>query len=280
MSNLFTIACRPVRLPPTQKAVLMCLADHCHDDGRDWHSAAAIMVWTCLGRRTVIDALQALEARGLIQIERTRGQRNRTSLQIERIEGQTDAADQPNQCSSRTRAGAAPVHEPHGTCAGAALPPVQEPHYPVQEPHPKHQEAIEKHQKAKTRKRVAAVEVLPDSALPEWLPIAAWRSFVDARALMRKPMSLNAQEIAVKRLTKFRAAGHDVEAILESSVMNGWQGLFAPSESRHAAASVNSDDKPAWALRAGFKTRFDAENDGCNERNAGQFRAGKRLENA
>jgi hypothetical protein len=39
-------------------------------------------------------------------------------------------------------------------------------------------------------------------------------------------------------------------------------------------------DKPAWALVAGFSNRFDAENAGCNERNAGQFQAGKRLENA
>jgi hypothetical protein len=36
--------------------------------------------------------------------------------------------------------------------------------------------------------------------------------------------------------------------------------------------------KPAWALKAGFTNRFDAENAGCNERNAGQFREGKRLE--
>ena len=47
------------------------------------------------------------------------------------------------------------------------------------------------------------------------------------------------------------------------------------------AASIQSDpDRPAWALQAGFKTRFDAENAGCNERNAGQFQAGNRLENA
>ena len=38
--------------------------------------------------------------------------------------------------------------------------------------------------------------------------------------------------------------------------------------------------RPAWALAAGFNTRFDAENEGCTERNASQFQAGKRLENA
>lgn len=40
------------------------------------------------------------------------------------------------------------------------------------------------------------------------------------------------------------------------------------------------DDKPAWALAAGFNNRFDAENDGCTERTSTQFRFGKRLEHA
>lgn len=277
MSNAVTIICRPVRASPAQKAVLMCLADYCHDDGKDWHSAAAIMNWTCLGRRTVIDALQALEARGLIVIERTRGLSNRTVLQIDRIKDQADSSS--NQCASRTSAAAAPVRDLHDTSAAAAHPPVQLPHQPVQLPHPKHQEASEKHQEAKTRKRVATLDALPDEALPEWMPVVAWRSFVQARAGMRKPMSLNAQEIAIKQLAKFRSDGHDVEAILESSVMNGWQGLFAPNQARQAP-QPSSNTKPAWALTAGFSNRFDAENAGCTEHNASQFQAGKRLENA
>jgi hypothetical protein len=39
-------------------------------------------------------------------------------------------------------------------------------------------------------------------------------------------------------------------------------------------------DRPPWALAAGFNNRFDAENEGCTERNARHFHAGKRLENA
>ncbi|MDP3611210.1 MAG: hypothetical protein Q8R98_05105 [Rubrivivax sp.] len=36
-------------------------------------------------------------------------------------------------------------------------------------------------------------------------------------------------------------------------------------------------DRPAWALEAGFNTRFDAENVDCTERNYKAFRDGKRL---
>lgn len=278
MSNAVTIRCRSVRASPAQKAVLMCLADYCHDDGKDWHGIAALMVWTCLGRRTVIDALQALEARGLIHIGRTRGKSNMKVLQMGQIEAQADAEDMASQCGNHTSADAAPVQEPHDTSADAARPPVQMPHQPVRLPHPKHQQASEKHQEAKARKRIATLEVQPDSVLPEWFPRVAWRSFVEARADMRKPMSLNAQEIAMKKLAKFRSDGHDVEAILEASVMNGWQGLFAPNEARQLPTSISSDTAPAWAIAAGFKNRFDAENEGCTERNSTSFKNGKTKE--
>ena len=38
--------------------------------------------------------------------------------------------------------------------------------------------------------------------------------------------------------------------------------------------------RPAWALAAGFKNRFDAENAGCHERNAQQFAYGRQKEPA
>jgi hypothetical protein len=258
----------------------MCLADYCQADGRDWHGIAAIMGWTCLGRRTVIDALRQLEARGLIHIERTRGKSNKTTLQLDQIEAQAVAEHLGKPRRSRTSAEAAPVRETHETSALAAPLPVHQPPPPVQPLHPKHQEATQKHQEAKPRRRVAPLEMLPAIDLPEWLPAVAWRSYLGARASMRKPMGRDAQEIALKKLAHFRSEGHDVEAILEASVMNGWKGLFAPKEARQASASVGSDDMPAWALKAGFKNRFDAENEGCNERNAGEFHHGKRLENA
>ena len=41
-----------------------------------------------------------------------------------------------------------------------------------------------------------------------------------------------------------------------------------------------AQDRPEWALRAGFVNRFEAENEGCHAHNANRFRAGKRLENS
>jgi hypothetical protein len=100
MSNAVTTLCRPIALPATQKAVLMALADFCHDDGSDWHGVTALMAWTCLGKTTVIDALKGLEARGLVRIERRFGATSKTFLQLDHL-----AADPANQCATRTGSG-------------------------------------------------------------------------------------------------------------------------------------------------------------------------------
>lgn len=147
MSNFVTSHCRLVRLPFVQKAVLMCIADYCHDDGKDWHSIPAIAAWTCLGRSTVIEALHALEVRGFLVIEKASGRNNRTTLQLSKIKSASEAGSTINQSASRTSPAPAPVQEPDGTSPAGGLPPVQEPDLPIQEPDPKHQEASAKHQK-------------------------------------------------------------------------------------------------------------------------------------
>jgi hypothetical protein len=42
-------------------------------------------------------------------------------------------------------------------------------------------------------------------------------------------------------------------------------------------AELFADPKPQWALDAGFANRFEANNDGCFEHNAAQFRDGKKV---
>jgi hypothetical protein len=65
-------------------------------------------------------------------------------------------------------------------------------------------------------------------ALPDWLPADAWQSFVAMRVKIKKPLTDEAIRIAVQRLAKFRAAGHDIREVLENSVLGSYQGLFEP----------------------------------------------------
>lgn len=91
MCNALTALCRPLQMSAAQKAVLMCRADFAHADGRDWHSFAAVMNWTCLGKTAVIEAHKYLESRGFISIDRRLGARHMVHLQIDGLQAEFDA---------------------------------------------------------------------------------------------------------------------------------------------------------------------------------------------
>lgn len=63
--------------------------------------------------------------------------------------------------------------------------------------------------------------------IPEWIPAEAWAGYVEMRQKIRKPMTDRAVSLAIKTLDYLRAAGNDPGAVLDQSVMNSWQGLFA-----------------------------------------------------
>ena len=45
----------------------------------------------------------------------------------------------------------------------------------------------------------------------------------------------------------------------------------------HQQLDMLADPTPQWALDAGFRNRFEAENEGCRPSNASQFREGRRI---
>lgn len=242
-----TKLCRAVRLPPTQKAVLMCLADYCHDDGKDWHSIAAMQEWTCLGRTAVIDALKGLELAGLIRIERAFGQKSTTFLQLDRLaalapsglgnpeqpadnEPAALTSDTPDQSATRTGTPRGPVRLADDTSPAGGPHPSATRTGPVRQAdtkHHKHQEEPVKHQSPRKRARKVS-EPLADVDLPSWLPRDAWQAYVEHRDHKGNPMTALAQKLAIKQLTAWKALGHDPRSVLEASVMNGWVGIFEP----------------------------------------------------
>lgn len=66
-------ACWPLQMPPTQKAVLISLADNANDHGDCWPSIATIAERTCFGKTAVIDAIKWLEQHGALEADRTNG---------------------------------------------------------------------------------------------------------------------------------------------------------------------------------------------------------------
>lgn len=65
---------------------------------------------------------------------------------------------------------------------------------------------------------------------PEWMPATQWAAFVSMRKAKgkRAPFTDEARDGIVADLAKFRAAGHDIAEVLQTSVNNGWSGVFAP----------------------------------------------------
>ena len=64
-------------------------------------------------------------------------------------------------------------------------------------------------------------------APPDWVPSDAWQSYVEMRNRIRKPLTHRAAELAVEKLSELRSGGHDPKGVLEQSIFNSWQGLFA-----------------------------------------------------
>lgn len=244
MSNVVTLLCRAVQLPPTQKAVLMCLADYCHDDGRDWHSIAALMSWTCLGKTTVIDALKALEARGLIAIERRNGAKSTTFLRLQAIEASAPTTTE-NQNATRTGMGGGPVRVADSTGAGG----VQTGAAPVQTGAggaPEALEASEKHLEASGKARAKRTSAdKPALPCPDSVDQQVWSDWLELRRRKRAPVT---QTVVDGADTEAKAAGMTLEAFLRVWCVRGSQGLQADWLKPHERGQADS----AWRRPRAF----------------------------
>jgi hypothetical protein len=63
--------------------------------------------------------------------------------------------------------------------------------------------------------------------LPEWIDKQTWIDFVELRKKIRKPLTSKATSLIVKDLDRLRASGNDPTNVLEQSIKNCWQGVFA-----------------------------------------------------
>lgn len=88
-------------------------------------------------------------------------------------------------------------------------------------------------------KKPRAKKAAPAAAatLPDWLPLEAWNAFLDMRKKIKKPATEYAQTLLLKKLTAFYVADMDPSVILNQSIMNGWQDLYAPKDTSTAYRS-------------------------------------------
>jgi hypothetical protein len=120
-----------------------------------------------------------------------------------------------------TPANSAPLQILHPTPATAAPPPLQNLHTtpansaPITITEP----SIEPSDKPVREKKESL-------ALPDWIEKESWDGFVAMRKAIRKPLTPRAMQLTVRELEKLLSAGEDVNAVLNQSTMNSWQGVF------------------------------------------------------
>lgn len=212
MSHAVMARCRPLQMPPTAKAVLVCLADYADDSGACWPSIDTICTFTCFGRTAVIAAIRWLEQASAVCADRSNGRHTAYKVTPELF----------NQSVSRTGTPAEPVRLPNPTSTAGERDQYASRTAPVRQADSNHQEPLRTTNKA-TTKKVVAVE------LPDWMPKDSWQDWCDHRKAIKSPLTPRAAELSIEKLAEFRERGHEPKAVIELAIERGWRGLFEPT---------------------------------------------------
>ncbi len=91
--------------------------------------------------------------------------------------------------------------------------------------------------RGRKRKNALPSEDRPAFALPDWISAERWQDFVEMRAERKKPMTLRAMQLMAKKLERLRAAGEDINEVLEQSVRNSWTDCYPVSDEKRSGRS-------------------------------------------
>lgn len=219
-------------MPPTPKAVLICLADYADDQGQCWPSIDTITQFTCFGRTAVITAIRWLEDHGAVNADRTNGRHTAYQVTPDQYACRTGTPPGPVRLPNK------PVREADGTSTGGGLYPSGRRTLTTNN----HQEPPIK----ATTKHVVAIE------LPAWLPKSAWRDWCDHRKAIKSAMTPKAAELSIAKLAEYRERGIAPELVINNAIERGWRGLYPPHGQGPPAAG-----KPSAAADFRGKT-YDA----------------------
>jgi hypothetical protein len=136
----------------------------------------------------------------------------------------------------------APFYERYGTpfhmsrARGPGSPPPLEKKGPTKPLRSQEQEQEQKQEQKKTA----------PPALPAWLPISAWNSWLEVRKKKRAAPTDKALELTLRDLDRWRTQGHDIEEIINHSIKHNYTGLFEPKHPpRKPAQEKSHESRPA-----------------------------------
>lgn len=79
--------------------------------------------------------------------------------------------------------------------------------------------------------------------IPQWVPENEWNDFVEMRIKIKKPLTDKAKKLAIKNLEDLKNEGHPPIDVLNQSVLNSYQGLFAIKNKNNAKKENSSPAK-------------------------------------
>lgn len=244
------------RVTPTQKLVLLVLADCADPTGVAFPSTAYLEEITGLSDKAIRTAKKAMIGAGILIKERwmrvndIRLSMSDNSAKTEPHSIKTEPSSE-NAVSRSTNKKTEPrseLTEPHSikTEPRSAVPepPITTKNHHYIPPNPPAKKSAGKFE------------------LPDWVPLDAWQGWLEMRRGKKCPATQRALELAVRDLSKLRAEGNDPGSVLDQSTQRGWRGLFPLKNQQNGGGNVvpfgQPKPKPSNPFE-GFADGFDVE---------------------
>lgn len=77
---------------------------------------------------------------------------------------------------------------------------------------------------------------------PAWIDPESWEAFHESRKRIKAPLTPYAEKLVIRELVKLKSAGHDPQACLDQTILNGWRDVFAPRDKGLSASGVATAD--------------------------------------
>lgn len=96
------------------------------------------------------------------------------------------------------------------------------------------------------------------SPIPDWIPLDAWSGFIEMRKKIKKAPTDRAIDLLIMRLAKMAEEGQNIQAVLEQSTMNNWQGVFDVREEKRVIPRPSNQPLISALGKAGQATANNA----------------------
>lgn len=98
-----------------------------------------------------------------------------------------------------------------------------------------------------------------DFDFPDWIPKEAWLGFVEMRKARKRPLTERAKDLIIRKLDDFQQRGFDIEAILDTSITNGWIDVYEPKPNRSPSEKLSLFEQNMQAAERAKKLIFGEE---------------------